>query len=170
MTNIREQIKIAHFAKNYSSLLIALNQYCEKETGQIFTIFPSQQDFKEDLEIFHDWLQWDVMDHYGYDPFIKTLLFNYDLCLPDTQENIAAAASDISKGATKKNFNSTCADYFSTPLDDWYRKSPENEQGTVLNIGWPAYIAFMLKKSKPLIKGFKVLLGPYSDDTMNTIF
>lgn len=170
MTEIKEQVKIAHFAKNYSALLIALNEYCEKETGQIFSIFPSQQDFIEDLEIFRDWLQFDVMDSYGSITNFKTLWFNYDLCLPDSQDNIEVAATDITKDFKKENFNSTCIDYFSTPLDDWYRKSPEVEQGTVLNIGWPAYIAFMLKKAKPMLTKYKVVFGPHFSDHMVTIF
>ena len=170
MTDIKEPIKIAHFAKNYSAFLIALNKHCEKETGQIFSVFSSQYEFKEDLEIFLDWLQWDVMDMYGSITKFKTLWFNYDLCLPETQENIEVAATNIIQGFKKDYFNSKCIDYFSTPLDDWFRKSPENEQGTVLNIGWPAYLAFLLKKSKPLIKDYKVIIGPHSGETMITVF
>lgn len=170
MNDIKEQVKIAHFAKNYSSFLISLNEYCEKETGQIFTIFPSQQDFEEDMEIFRDWLQWDVMDDYGYDKTSKTLWFNYDLCLPKTQENIEAAVSGKTQNLTNLDFTSTCTDYFSTPLDDWYKESPEEQQGTVLTIGWPAYIAFMLKSTKPMLTNFKVVLAPHFSETMVTLF
>ena len=143
-------------------LVFGINSLIEKESKSYFTSMPTAEDFDRDLIDFQDWLEDEVLPAYRAIKGIKSIWFGFDELNMDNEcnpKNIEIA------GSTTKDIDgdmyAPTTDYLSEPLQKWLETCPEKEHEDIILIGWVSYIAYLVKKSKHLLKGYNILIGSH---------
>ena len=175
MYTLQKQISIAQKSNTYFAMIFGVNSLCECEFGSPFSHFPTQENFEVDLKNFQNWLQHDALPEYQVLKGIKSLWFGFDFINMDVESwdgghNIAIAGTSNTDNYNGAVFCAPGSDFLSYPLKNWYNNSPQSEQEAVLKIGWPTYIALLLKKSQHYLSNYDILIGPHAGEPKIKLF
>lgn len=162
MYSLEKQLRVAKSSNSFLMLIVGINRLLEEEKKKCFTSMPTVEDFSRDLIDFQDWLKEEVIPAYKAIKEIKSIWFGFD----DLNMDIDCNPKNIEVGglSTKDLDGDVYAptrDYLSGPLREWLERSPRTEHSDIILIGWVAYIAFLVKNSMHILKGYDILIGSH---------